>query len=124
MIQRPRPPVELVHSRDEEAPPEPPGPPRYIARGILPFFDSSLWAVLFAVVAHLATFIALVLLRFFVDRSIPAAGAIAMLLVLSTIPIRDEWVWRRRLGSVTGLVVAIWGSGAGLAWVAKAYGVY
>ncbi len=124
MVQRRRPPVELVHAPDDEETPEEPGPPKYIERVILPFFDQSLWAVLFAIVAHLATFLALMFLQLYQAKSIAAAGGLALLLVASSVPIRDEWAWRGRLGSVTALVVCTWAFGAGLAWVAQAYGIW
>lgn len=124
MVQRRPPPVQLVAPDGDADAPEAPGPPKYIERMILPFFDQSLWAVLFAIVVHLATFLALLFLQLFGAKSIPSAAGLALLMVLSTIPIRDEWAWRGRLGSVTALVVCTWLFGAGLAWVANAYGIW
>ncbi len=110
--------------RDDDAAPPEPGPPRYIAKGILPFTDSSLWAVLFAFVAHIATFLAVVMLKLYRDHSVAGAAVLAVLLVLSTVPIRDELAWRKRLGIVTALVLGTWTLGVTLAWLADTYGVY
>jgi hypothetical protein len=124
VIQRPRPPIELVHSREQDEEPPEPGPPRYIEKGILPFFDSGLWAVLFAIMIHVSTFLAMVILKLLRTQSLPAAGSLVFMLVITTMPIRDEFAWRKRFGSVTALMLTTWAVALALAWVADAYGVY
>ncbi len=93
-------------------------------KGILPFFDSGLWVVLFAIVIHLSTFLAMVVLKLYRTQSLPAAGSLLFLVLLTGVPVRDEYLWRKRFGSVTALMVFTWAIGLSLAWFADAYGIY
>jgi hypothetical protein len=69
--------------------------------------DSTLWPVVFVLIAHAAAFLMPVILFSFRDRSPPAMLAIAVLFMLSLRACGDDW-HRRKLGPLSGLLMAIW----------------
>ena len=69
--------------------------------------ESTLWPVLIVVLAHIAAFVAPVVLFALRDRRIPSMAALAVLLVASGSAIGVD-VAKRRVGLITGLVLAAW----------------
>lgn len=80
-----------------------------VERWILPYFhDSSLWPVLFVVLAHLVAFLVPVVLFAFRDRSLAGIAAAGLLFYMSFQTIRWEWKRGGRPGPLSGTVVAVW----------------
>ena len=69
--------------------------------------ESTLWPVLIVMLASLAAFVAPVVLFALRDRHIPAMAALTVLLVASGRAIGVD-VAKRRVGLITGLVLAAW----------------
>ncbi len=69
--------------------------------------ESTLWPVLIVVLAHLAAFVAPIVLFAVRDRRIPSMAALAVLLVASGSAIGVD-VSKRRVGLITGLILAAW----------------
>ncbi len=77
-------------------------------RWIRPYVEeSTLWPVLIVVLAHLAAFVAPVVLFALRDRRVPSMAALAVLLVASGSAIGVDLA-KRRVGLITGLVLAAW----------------
>jgi hypothetical protein len=77
-------------------------------RHILPYLtDSTLWPVLIVVIAHIAAFMAPLILLSLRDRDLLATGGLAVLLVLSFQSLGGEWR-RRRFGPICGLILVTW----------------
>jgi ABC-type multidrug transport system permease subunit len=87
-------------------------PTHFVDRWILPYVeDSSLWAVLFVLLAHMVAFVAPVMLFALRDRNIGAMVVAVAMLYGSALTVRWEYRHRGRLSTLTVLLIIIWISG-------------
>ena len=95
-----------------------------IDRFVLPFMrDPALWPILVIFVAHIAAFVAPVLLFALRDGRIPSFAALFGLAGLSIGLVRHESLDRGRPGPLSGLTLATWLVAIAAAFAANHYGI-
>jgi len=96
-----------------------------VDRFVLQFVrDPLLWPVLIVVIAHLAAFVAPVLLLGLRDGRISSVAALLGLAGLSAGVVRHEWREKRRVGPRCGLLAAAWLVSIAAAYAADRYEIF
>jgi len=100
---------ERSHLREAEARVEEAEPTHFVDRWILPYVeDSSLWAVLFVLLAHIVAFIAPVVLFAWRDRNVGAMVVAVAMLYGSGLTVRWEYRRSGRPSTLSVLVAIVW----------------
>jgi hypothetical protein len=93
-------------------------------RWIEPYFrDSTLWPVLAVAAAIAVTLVAALLVLAVVDRNLYGMGALLALGWMSADAARRDLRARRRIGLVSGAILAVWALGAAAAFAARSGGI-
>jgi hypothetical protein len=93
-------------------------------RWIEPYFrDSTLWPVLAVAAAIAVTLVATLLVLAVVDRNLYAMGALLALGWMSADAAWRDFGARRRVGLVSGAILAVWALGAAAAFAARRSGL-
>lgn len=96
-----------------------------IDRVVLPFVrDPALWPILVILIAHIAAFVAPVLLFALREGRIASFAALFGLAGLSVGLVRHEWRERGRPGPLCGLTLATWLVAIAAAFAADRYGIF
>jgi hypothetical protein len=94
-------------------------------RWVEPYFrDSTLWPVLVVAAAIAVTLVAALLVLAVVDRNLYGMGALLALGWMSVDATWRDLRARRRIGLVSGAVLAVWALGAAAAVAARRSGIF